>query len=182
MKNCIALVTTFFVFALLSSPLQAQHDSKAMMKTKSQPDLVQVAASSDMHTTLVAAVKAAGLVETLQMKGPFTVFAPTNAAFEKLPEGTVPTLLLKENQEKLQAMLTYHVVPGKITADKVVEAIKKGNGTASLTTVNGATLNAIAEGNAVYLVDANGDRAQVFKTDLNASNGVIHVIDTVVKP
>ena len=187
MKNCIALVTSILMVALLGSPLQAQYDGKAKMKKEKtkmvvEKDLVAVAASSKMHTTLVAAVKAADLVSTLQKPGPFTVFAPTNAAFEKLPEGTVATLLLEENKEQLQALLTYHVVPGKITADQVVKAIKANDGTATLTTVNGGELKAIAEGNAVYLIDENGNRAQVFKTDLEASNGTIHVIDTVVMP
>jgi uncharacterized surface protein with fasciclin (FAS1) repeats len=180
MKNCIALVTTILTLALFGSPLYAQYDGKAKMKTGA--DIVDVAASSKMHTTLVAAVKAADLVKTLQKPGPFTVFAPTNAAFDKLPEGTVATLLLEDNKAQLQALLTYHVVPGKVTAAQVVEAIKAGNGTATLTTVNGAELQAIAEGNAVYLVDQNGNRAQVFETDLKASNGIIHVIDTVVMP
>lgn len=187
MKNFIALVTSILMLALSISPLQAQYDGKATMKKEkatmmAEQDIVGVAASSKMHTTLVAAVKAADLVATLQKPGPFTVFAPTNAAFEELPEGTVATLLLEENKEQLQALLTYHVVPGKITADQVVKAIKDNNGTATLTTVNGAEIKAISEGNAVYLIDGNGNRAQVFKTDLEASNGTIHVIDTVVMP
>ncbi|MBV6655056.1 MAG: fasciclin domain-containing protein [Mameliella sp.] len=180
MKNCFALVTTVFALALLWTPLQAQHSRQVKMNPGK--DIVEVAVSSKVHTTLVAAVQAADLVETLQTPGPFTVFAPVNAAFEKLPEGTVATLLLEENKAQLQSILTYHVVAGKITAEKVVAAIKAGNGTAVLTTVNGAELRAVAEDSGVYLIDANGNRAQVIQTDLDATNGVIHVIDTVVMP
>lgn len=145
-------------------------------------DIVDVAAGSKEHTTLVAAVKAAGLVETLKGKGPFTVFAPTNAAFNKLPAGTVETLLKPENKAKLTSVLTYHVVAGNLNAAAVIDAIKKGNGKAVLTTVNGQTLTAVLDNGKVKLTDENGGSAYVTATDLKASNGVIHVIDAVVLP
>jgi uncharacterized surface protein with fasciclin (FAS1) repeats len=145
-------------------------------------DIVDVAAGSKDHTTLVAAVKAAELVETLKSKGPFTVFAPTNDAFAKLPEGTVETLLKPENKSKLAGILTYHVVAGKLDAKAVLAAIKKGKGTAVLATVAGGKLSsAVVEGK-VILTDENGGKATVTATDLEASNGVIHVIDSVVLP
>ncbi len=147
-----------------------------------EADVVDIAISSENHTTLVAAVKAAELVETLKGEGPFTVFAPTNAAFDKLPEGTVATLLKPENKAKLQAVLTYHVVAGKIEASDVLKAIKKGKGMANLTTVQGQDLTAYLDGDKVMLKDANGRTAQVTATDLNGTNGTIHVIDTVILP
>ena len=147
-----------------------------------EDDIVDIALGSDAHTTLVAAVKAAGLVETLKSEGPFTVFAPTNAAFDKLPEGTVATLLKPENKGQLTSILTYHVVPGNLDANAVVGAIKSGGGTASVKTVSGGTLQAmIVDGN-VMLKDENGNTSKVIATDLKGSNGVIHVIDTVVLP
>lgn len=145
-------------------------------------DIVDVAAGSKEHTTLVAAVKAAGLVETLKGKGPFTVFAPTNAAFNKLPAGTVETLLKPESKAKLTSVLTYHVVAGNLDAAAVIDAIKKGNGKAVLTTVNGQTITAVLDNGKVKLTDENGGSAYVTATDLKASNGVIHVIDAVVLP
>lgn len=146
------------------------------------PDIVDVAASSDAHTTLVAAVKAAGLVEVLKGEGPFTVFAPTNAAFDALPEGTVASLLKPENKDQLTAILTYHVVPGKLDAASVVKAINAGNGMATVTTVQGGELTAYLKEGSVYLKDENGNEAQVTATDLMGSNGVIHVINAVVTP
>ena len=147
-----------------------------------QKDIVAVAAGSPDHTTLVAAVKAAGLVTTLQGKGPFTVFAPTNAAFDKLPAGTVAGLLKPENKAKLTAILTYHVVAGNLDAKTVLAAIKKGNGKAVLTTVQGGKLTASLVNGKVVLTDANGGQSTVLTTDLKATNGVIHVIDTVLMP
>ncbi len=145
-------------------------------------DIVSVASGSKDHTTLVAAVKAADLVATLQSKGPFTVFAPTNAAFDKLPAGTVATLLKPENKTKLAGILTYHVVAGKFDAKAVLEAIKKGHGSLTLKTVAGGELKAsIVEGK-VVLTDAQGGKATVTATDLKASNGVIHVINSVLLP
>lgn len=145
-------------------------------------DIVVVASGSKDHTTLVAAVKAADLVATLQGKGPFTVFAPTNAAFDKLPTGTVESLLKPENKAKLAAILTYHVVAGKLEAKDVVAAIKKGNGKAVLTTVQGGKLTASLDGAKVVITDEKGGKSTVTATDLNASNGVIHVVDSVLLP
>lgn len=145
-------------------------------------DIVDIAVSSDDHTTLVAAVKAAGLVETLKSEGPFTVFAPVNSAFEKLPKGTVEALLKPEAKEKLAGILTYHVVAGNLDAKSVMAAIKKGKGKAVLTTVNGGELTASVEKGKVVLTDANGGKAIVTATDLKATNGVIHVIDNVELP
>lgn len=151
----------------------------AMYPTK---NIVENALNSKDHTTLVAAVKAAGLVETLQSKGPFTVFAPTNAAFNKLPKGTVETLLKPENLKTLQTILTYHVVAGKMNASAIAKAIKMGNGKAMLKTVSGGTLTAWMKGKNIYITDENGNSAKVTIADVNQSNGVIHVIDAVVLP
>ena len=151
----------------------------AMYKTK---NIVENAMNSQDHTTLVAAVKAAGLVETLMGKGPFTVFAPTNAAFDKLPAGTVDTLLKPENKEMLTKILTYHVVAGKMDAKKLMKAIKKGGGSAMLKTVSGDTLTATMSGNMIMLRDEKGGTSTVTIADVMQSNGVIHVIDTVLMP
>jgi uncharacterized surface protein with fasciclin (FAS1) repeats len=145
-------------------------------------DIVDVASGSADHTTLVAAVKAADLVQTLKGSGPFTVFAPVNAAFSKLPAGTVETLLKPENKAKLTSILTYHVVAGNIDAAAVLKAIKAGKGKAVLTTVNGAALTASIKKGKVVLTDGNGATAVVTATDLKASNGIIHVIDGVLLP
>jgi uncharacterized surface protein with fasciclin (FAS1) repeats len=145
-------------------------------------DIVDVAAGSPDHTTLVTAVKAAGLVETLKGKGPFTVFAPTNAAFAKLPAGTVDNLVKPENQKQLAGILTYHVVAGKLDSKHILAAISKGNGKASLTTVQGGILIASLENGKVTLTDENGGKATVTAADLMASNGIIHVIDAVLMP
>jgi uncharacterized surface protein with fasciclin (FAS1) repeats len=145
-------------------------------------DVVDVAISSKDHTTLVAAVKAADLVGTLKGAGPFTVFAPTNAAFDKLPKGTVDGLLKPESKKALSGILTYHVVAGNLDAAAVVAAIIKGNGKAEVTTVNGAKLTASLKGDKVILTDAKGGISTVTATDLKGSNGVIHVIDTVLMP
>lgn len=145
-------------------------------------NIVENAVNSKDHTTLVAAVKAAGLVETLQSKGPFTVFAPTNAAFDKLPKGTVETLLKPENLKMLQTILTYHVVAGKLNASDLMNLIKKGNGKATLKTVSGGTLTAWMKGKEIYLTDENGNSSKVTIADVNQSNGVIHVVDSVVTP
>jgi len=144
--------------------------------------IVDGAVASADHTTLVAAVQAAGLVDTLASPGPFTVFAPTNAAFAKLPTGTVDTLLKPESKATLTAVLTYHVVPGKIMASDVIAAITAGGGKAALTTVQGGTLTGSIEDGKVILTDAKGGKAVVTATDLDQTNGVIHVIDTVVMP
>ncbi|WP_300438679.1 fasciclin domain-containing protein [Christiangramia sp.] len=145
-------------------------------------NIVENAVNSKDHTTLVAAVKAAELVEVLQSDGPFTVFAPTNAAFEALPEGTVETLLKKENQKKLQTVLTYHVLTGNYKAAEIVAAINKGKGKATFKTVSGGEVTAMLDGEKVKLKDAAGNVATVTIADVNQSNGVIHVIDTVLLP
>ena len=145
-------------------------------------NIVENAVNSKDHTTLVAAVKAAGLVETLQSAGPFTVFAPTNDAFAKLPKGTVETLLKPENLKMLQTILTYHVVAGKMNAMDIAKAIKMGNGKAMLKTVSGGTLTAWMKGKELYITDENGNSSKVTIADVNQSNGVIHVVDTVVLP
>ncbi|MDF8334232.1 fasciclin domain-containing protein [Novosphingobium cyanobacteriorum] len=144
--------------------------------------IVEAAVASPDHTTLVAAVKAAGLVDTLNGAGPFTVFAPTNAAFAKLPAGTVDTLLKPENKGTLTKVLTYHVVPGKITAADAVAAINAGGGKAVLTTVAGAKLTATLEGGKVVLTDEKGGKATVIAADMMEKNGVIHVTDAVSLP
>ncbi|HTG65388.1 MAG TPA: fasciclin domain-containing protein, partial [Flavobacterium sp.] len=132
-------------------------------------NIIENAVNSKDHTTLVAAVKAAGLVETLQGKGPFTVFAPTNAAFDKLPKGTVETLLKPENLKTLQTILTYHVVAGKMNASDIATAIKAGNGKATLHTVSGGTLTAWMKGQKLYITDENGSMSQVTIADVNQS-------------
>lgn len=145
-------------------------------------NIVANAVNSEDHTTLVAAVKAADLVETLQGEGPFTVFAPTNKAFDKLPKGTVGMLLEPENKGKLQAVLTYHVVAGKMNASDLLKAIESGMGKTELTTVQGAKLMAMKKGKNIILKDQAGNTAKVTIADVNQSNGVIHVIDRVVLP
>ena len=146
------------------------------------PNIVGVASGNADFSTLVAAVGAAGLVETLSGEGPFTVFAPTNAAFEKLPAGTVESLLEPESKDKLTAVLTYHVVAGKFEAAQVIEAINTNNGKFEVATVQGGKITlSLADGN-VVLTDANGGKSTVVIADVAASNGVIHAIDTVVMP
>jgi uncharacterized surface protein with fasciclin (FAS1) repeats len=147
-----------------------------------QKTVVDIAVGSANHTTLVAAVKAADLVATLQSAGPFTVFAPVNAAFDKLPAGTVATLLKPENKTTLTKVLTYHVVAGNIDAAGVVKAITEGKGKAVLTTVSGGKLTASLVDGKVILTDENGGTATVVATDLKAGNGIVHVIDGVVLP
>lgn len=144
--------------------------------------IVQNAVNSRDHTTLVAAVKAAGLVDTLSGPGPFTVFAPTNDAFAKLPAGTVDTLLQPANRAMLQSVLTYHVVPGRLTAADLMARIKAGNGQARLTTVQGGTLTARMMGNMIMLIDAKGGMSHVTQANVMQSNGVIHVTDGVSLP
>ena len=145
-------------------------------------DVVDIAVGSADHTTLVSAVKAADLVATLKSEGPFTVFAPTNAAFDKLPEGTVANLLKPENKAQLAKILTYHVVSGNLDASAVLDAIKKGDGKVVLTTVSGGKLTASLDMGKVKLTDEAGNSAFVTAADLKGTNGVIHVIDSVVVP
>jgi uncharacterized surface protein with fasciclin (FAS1) repeats len=144
--------------------------------------IVENAVNSPIHTTLVAAVQAAGLVETLSGEGPFTVFAPTNSAFEKLPAGTVETLLKPENKQTLATVLTYHVVPGRVSSTQLVEMIEAGGGMAELTTVAGGKLTARVMDGKVMLEDARGGMATVTQADVFQSNGVIHVTDSVSLP
>ena len=150
-----------------------------MLPTKT---IVENASLSADHTTLVAAVKAAGLVETLSGAGPFTVFAPTNAAFGKLPAGTVDGLLKPAAKADLSKVLTYHVIPGNMSAAQISSAIKAGNGKAVLTTVQGGKLTATEAGGKVTLTDAKGGKSIVTQADVNQSNGVVHVVDTVLMP
>ena len=148
----------------------------------SKGNIVAAAVKSKDHETLVAAVKAAGLVDTLASGGPFTVFAPTDAAFEKLPAGTLDTLLQPANREQLRAVLSYHVVPGKVTAEQLVKLIQDNGGKASLTTAQGGALTASLSGSSVVITDAAGGVAKVTVADLMQSNGVIHVTDAVSLP
>ena len=145
-------------------------------------NIVENAVNSRDHTTLVAAVKAAGLVDTLMGAGPFTVFAPVNAAFDRLPAGTVQTLLRPENKAMLQSVLTYHVVPGKMTAANLMSAIRAGGGSARLTTAQGGTLTARMSGRNIVLTDAKGGTSTVIQGDVMQSNGVIHVTNAVSLP
>ncbi|MGB5264744.1 MAG: fasciclin domain-containing protein [Lutimonas sp.] len=159
-----------------------EETSVTTSKYEMPPNLVGVAASNDNFTTLVAAVKAAGLVETLSGDGPFTVFAPVNSAFAKLPAGTVDNLLKPENKAALTSILTYHVVAGKFDAAQVVQAIKDNNGKFVIKTVNGNSLTASLSDGKVHLMDSKGNHSTVVIADVDASNGIIHAIDTVVMP
>ena len=171
MKKFLSVLSFSVMLLLMAVHVSAQ-----------QKDVVDVAIGSSAHTTLVTAVKSADLVATLKGKGPFTVFAPTNDAFSKLPAGTVDALLKPENKAKLAGILTYHVVPGKLMASDVLAAIKKGNGKVILTTVNGGELTVTLDGGKVKITDAKGGVAYVATADLNASNGVVHVVDAVLMP
>jgi len=151
----------------------------AMYKTK---DIVDNAVNSADHTTLVAAVKAAGLVEKLKGKGPFTVFAPVNSTFDELPAGTMEALLKPENKAMLTKVLTYHVVSGNFDSKEIAKSIKKGNGKAEFTTVAGGRLWASMDGDSMILWDERGGRSTVTIADVRQSNGIIHVIDSVVLP
>ena len=170
--------------ALASAPkVYAQKDpmvgGAAMYPTK---DIVDNAVNSKDHTTLVKAVTAAGLVETLKSAGPFTVFAPTNEAFNKLPAGTVETLVKPENKATLTKILTYHVVAGRLSAKDIAAKIKAGNGKATLTTVEGGTLTATMDGKKLILTDEKGGTSTVTIANVFQKNGVIHVVDTVLMP
>ena len=169
-----ALVLTL---GLSSVEVSAQYGDK-----KSKKDIVDTAAATDQLSTLVAAVKAADLVNTLKGAGPFTVFAPANDAFAALPAGTVDSLLQPENKSALTKVLTYHVVAGKVAAKDVAAAIKAGNGRAELTTVQGGKLVAMMDGKDVVLMDEMARRSKVTAVDVMTSNGVVHLIDSVVMP
>ncbi len=173
-------VTTIAQQAKMSQKNNPMVGGMEMMASK---NIVQNALNSQDHTTLVAAVKAAGLVETLSGPGPFTVFAPTNNAFEDLPAGTVDSLLMPENMKMLQGVLTYHVASGAWTSDKIRKAIKSGNGTATIKTVNGGKLWAMMNGPTNTVIkDEQGGIASISTYDVMQSNGVIHVIDRVLMP
>ncbi len=152
------------------------------MEKKAGANIVQTAMSTGVHNTLVAAVKAAGLVETLSGPGPFTVFAPTDTAFAKLPEGTVATLVKPENKGTLTKILTYHAVAGKVTSADLVALIKQHNGTATITTVAGEKLKARLSGDKIVITDAKGGTTAVTQADVATSNGVVHVTDGVFLP
>jgi uncharacterized surface protein with fasciclin (FAS1) repeats len=187
----ITALTTVAAAALAFATLAA-NPSLAMMNEKTvtvggapmypSKNIIQNAVNSKDHTTLVAAVKAAGLVDTLSGTGPFTVFAPTNAAFAKLPPGTVDSLLKPENKAKLVAVLTYHVVPGRMSAKDLMEAAKKAGGQAKLKTVEGDWLTVEAKGSTLSIWDSKGNVSRVTIQNVFQSNGVIQVIDTVLLP
>lgn len=179
----LAIVTVMFALAMGAAMAAGKNPMVGGQEMFPNKNIVQNAMNSADHTTLVAAVKAAGLVDTLQSAGPFTVFAPTNEAFNKLPAGTVDTLLKPENQATLKKVLTYHVVSGKWSSKDLMKKIKAGGGTAELTTVEGGKLWATsADGKHIELKDEKGGTAMVTIADVNQSNGVIHVIDTVLMP
>jgi len=176
-KVLLALLTA--VLAGTALPAADMTASGAMASNK---DIVDRAVATPDLSTLVAAVKAGGLVETLKGSGPFTVFAPTNEAFGKLPAGTLDTLLKAENRPLLDKILTYHVVPGSVSSGELVRQIKAGNGSATLKTVQGETLKATLRGKAVVIEDQKGGLSTVAIADVQASNGVVHVVDAVLLP
>ena len=192
-KFTLSIMFAIGMFALASVGASAQEMKSDKMTKSNNPmvggaamyknkDIVDNAVNSADHTTLVAAVKAAGLVETLKGKGPFTVFAPVNSAFEALPTGTVDTLLKPESKGMLTKVLTYHVVAGKMDSKAIAKAIKKGGGKATFTTVAGNMLTASMSGSNLVLMDEKGGTSRVTIADVRQSNGVIHVVDTVLMP
>lgn len=178
MKKFLIATALIFTFAAHAEK-SVEVGGAAMYPSK---DIVDNAVNSKDHTTLVAAVKAADLVGTLKSKGPFTVFAPINAAFDKLPKGTVETLLKPENKAKLAKILTYHVVAGKIDSKELAGLIKKNNGMAKMATVAGGMLSFSMDGKNLIVKDESGNAAKVTIADVYQSNGVIHVVDTVLLP
>lgn len=164
--------------AITAAPASADHH----MEAKEAPTIVGIAKSTGMHETLVQAVVAAGLAETLSGPGPITVFAPTDAAFEALPEGTVPALLKDENKNMLQSVLTYHAVAGKVTSADLMNLIRQGGGSATIETLQGGTLTAMPQGEDIVLTDARGRTITVVKANVEASNGIVHVTDGVFLP
>jgi uncharacterized surface protein with fasciclin (FAS1) repeats len=180
-KSLAALILSVFVlnFSYAQTEKTVEVGGAAMYPSK---NIVENAVNSKDHTTLVAAVRAAGLVETLESAGPFTVFAPTNEAFDMLPKGTVETLLKPENKDKLTGILTYHVVAGRIGSKELADLIKAGNGTAELKTVAGGKLWAMMKGKKIILKDENGGMSTLTIKDVNQSNGVIQVVDHVLLP
>jgi len=182
MKRFILPVFVIVAMAFSSSVYAQKNPMVGGAAMYANKDIVDNAVNSKDHTTLVAAVKAAGLVETLKSAGPFTVFAPTNEAFDKLPAGTVETVLKPENKAMLTKILTYHVVAGKMDSKAIAKAIKMGNGKAELTTVAGGKLWASMDGDKLILTDEKGGTATVTIANVMQKNGVIHVIDTVLMP
>ena len=180
MKTAFLAVTA--ALALTAVPATAHNPRVGGAAMYSSKTIVANAVNSRDHTTLVAAVKAAGLVDTLNSKGPFTVFAPTNAAFAKLPAGTVETLVKPENKDTLTKILTYHVVPGRITSGQIASMAMKHHGTATLTTVEGGKLMFRKSGRGFQVIDAKGGHAHITIANVMQSNGVIHVVDTVLMP
>ena len=181
----IRSITLFLFAALVFNASYGQSEKTIMVGGAAMfpsKNIIENAVNSKDHSTLVAAVKAAGLVETLQGDGPFTVFAPTNEAFKMLPAGTVDMLLKPENKEKLTTILTYHVVAGRLNSKDLDDKIKEGNGTAELTTVAGGKLWVMKKMDKFMVKDENGTVATITIKDVNQSNGVIHVIDHVVLP
>ena len=176
------MTNTSRMLAVAAAAALAILPAAASAGSTTKGNLVAAAMKSKDHETLVAAVKAAGLVDTLASGGPFTIFAPTDAAFSKLPAGTVDTLLQPANRDQLRAVLTYHVVPGKVTAGQLVKLIQDNGGKATLTTVQGGKLSASLSGSSVVITDAAGGSARVTAADLIQSNGVIHVTDAVSLP
>lgn len=182
-RNKIKFVALLAICMAGTFSMNAQNTTVGGQEMLPKKNIIENALNSANHTTLVAAVKAAGLVETLQSKGPFTVFAPVNDAFENLPEGTVTTLLKKENKATLTKVLTYHVVAGNWGFDDLKKLIKKGKGTAEITTVSGGKLWAVMNGkHNIMLKDENGNTANITVYNVSQSNGVIHVIDSVLLP
>ena len=183
-KLALALVAAALTLGLSAVSASAQTKNPEVGGSPMYPTktIVENAVNSKDHTTLVAALKAAGLVDTLNGPGPFTVFAPTNAAFDKLPAGTVDTLLKPENKATLVKILTYHVVPGKYNSKKLEQMIKKGNGKATLKTVQGDPLTVSMSGDKIIVTDEKGGTATVTIPDVYQSNGIIHVIDAVLQP
>jgi uncharacterized surface protein with fasciclin (FAS1) repeats len=182
----LAGVAAFAVIAILAGPVPSAAGETTMMVGGApmypSKNIVQNAVNSKDHTTLVAAVKAAGLVQTLESPGPFTVFAPTNDAFAKLPDGTVATLLKPENKQTLTNVLTYHVVPGRFTTKDLRDRIKAGSGKAELKTVQGGTLTIEEKNGKFWVIDSKGDTAEITISNVMQSNGVIQVINTVLLP
>lgn len=182
MKNLILSLFAVITMAFTTQVYAQKNPMVGGAEMYATKDIVDNAVNSKDHTTLVAAVKAAGLVETLKSAGPFTVFAPTNAAFDKLPAGTVDNLVKPENKATLTSILTYHVVAGKMDSKAIAKAIKAGGGKAELTTVQGGKLWAWMEGKKLVLKDEKGGMSTVTIADVYQKNGVIHVIDTVLMP
>ena len=178
----IKFLGLFILTVMLSMNTFAQTKMVGGAEMYPTKNIVENAMNSKDHTTLVAAVKAAGLVTTLESKGPFTVFAPTNEAFDALPQGTVETLLKPENKAKLSSILTYHVVPGKLSSMDLMRMVKENHGKATLKTVEGGNLYITMKGKNLMVTDANGNIGEITIADVNQSNGVIHVINKVLLP